>query len=462
MKTVKGLLLGSAAAFVAMSGAQAADLPMAAPVQYVKVCDTYGAGFFYIPGTQTCLQISGLAEGQFRYDEPTARGSDAINFRALASVSFDARSQTPWGTLRGFVSLGTYFQNNTTTINQFFYGTAPIYPGYGVNTAPNYVYLSNAYVQFAGFTVGYASSNFLYPFGLPEMHMDPLQALTGTLQVAYTADFGNGFTATIAAEDNHYRRAFFDGNLGLGGGKAINEGGSRLPDFVGTLRVVQGWGSAQLSGAIHQVRAGGLIGGFTPGISGAPPGVAISSWDTNYGFALLAGVSINLPMLGAGDKFSVVGSYANGAMAYLAFGPTNSGERMAPLGAGFSDAWLDATGRLHNETGWQVYGSLKHYWTPSLRSNFTVGYTSDHAPNIAGFVIAGQPGGRMSDQNYLSSDVNLIWSPVRDLDIGLEAYNQTGFLNSAQKTAFPTAGARRAAGYDGSTWTFISWIQRRF
>ena len=61
MKMVKSLLLGSAAGLVAMTGAQAADLPVKAkPVQYVKICSLYGAGFYYIPGTDTCLKIGGF------------------------------------------------------------------------------------------------------------------------------------------------------------------------------------------------------------------------------------------------------------------------------------------------------------------------------------------------------------------------------------------------------------------
>ena len=61
MKMVKSLLLGSAAGLVAMAGAQAADLPVKAkPVQYVKICSLYGAGFYYIPGTDTCIKIGGL------------------------------------------------------------------------------------------------------------------------------------------------------------------------------------------------------------------------------------------------------------------------------------------------------------------------------------------------------------------------------------------------------------------
>src|SRR5258708_14727636 len=60
MKTIKSLVLGSAAALLAMSGAQAADLPVKAKaIEYVRICSLYGAGFFYIPGTDTCIKLGG-------------------------------------------------------------------------------------------------------------------------------------------------------------------------------------------------------------------------------------------------------------------------------------------------------------------------------------------------------------------------------------------------------------------
>ena len=60
MNMIKSLILGSAAGLVAMSGAQAADLPVKAKaVEYVKVCSLYGAGFYYIPGTDTCIKLGG-------------------------------------------------------------------------------------------------------------------------------------------------------------------------------------------------------------------------------------------------------------------------------------------------------------------------------------------------------------------------------------------------------------------
>ena len=55
-------LVASAAVLAAVSSARAADAVVATepePMEYVRVCDTYGVGFYYIPGTETCLKVSG-------------------------------------------------------------------------------------------------------------------------------------------------------------------------------------------------------------------------------------------------------------------------------------------------------------------------------------------------------------------------------------------------------------------
>ena len=68
MKMVKSLLLVSAAGIVAVSGAQAADLPVKAkPVEYVKVCSLYGAGFYYVPGTDICLKIGAYVRAEYAF-----------------------------------------------------------------------------------------------------------------------------------------------------------------------------------------------------------------------------------------------------------------------------------------------------------------------------------------------------------------------------------------------------------
>src|SRR3981189_1035566 len=74
MKLVKSLLLGSAAGLVAVVGAQAADLPVKAkPVQYVKICTLYGDGFYYIPGSDTCIRFSGYVRSDYGYNVTGAR-----------------------------------------------------------------------------------------------------------------------------------------------------------------------------------------------------------------------------------------------------------------------------------------------------------------------------------------------------------------------------------------------------
>src|SRR2546421_7402154 len=74
MKMVKSLLLGSAAGLVAVSGTQAADLPVKAkPVEYVKICTLYGEGFYYIPGTDICLKIGGYCPAAHRLGAPARR-----------------------------------------------------------------------------------------------------------------------------------------------------------------------------------------------------------------------------------------------------------------------------------------------------------------------------------------------------------------------------------------------------
>lgn len=97
---IKSLLLGSAVAFSA-TGAYAADAIIIAepePVEYVRVCDAYGTGFFYVPGTETCLKVGGYVRYQIEYKDD----NDTVTKLARFAPSFDARSSTAWGTLRAY------------------------------------------------------------------------------------------------------------------------------------------------------------------------------------------------------------------------------------------------------------------------------------------------------------------------------------------------------------------------
>ena len=67
MTLMKSLLLGSAAGIVAVATAQAADLPTrkAAPVEYVRVCNVGGITGWTLPGSDTCMKLSGFVTAQF-------------------------------------------------------------------------------------------------------------------------------------------------------------------------------------------------------------------------------------------------------------------------------------------------------------------------------------------------------------------------------------------------------------
>jgi hypothetical protein len=81
MGLFKGLVLGSAAAVTMAAGsAFAADLPSrkAAPVAYVKICDVYGRGFYYIPGTNTCLKVGGRVRVEYGWRRAQHVSTDGL------------------------------------------------------------------------------------------------------------------------------------------------------------------------------------------------------------------------------------------------------------------------------------------------------------------------------------------------------------------------------------------------
>lgn len=92
---------------VAASGAQAADAIVAAepePMEYVRVCDAYGDGYFYIPGTETCLSIGGYIRFEGRFGRDRAGTSD-WSFWNRAQMTFSTKSDTEYGTLAGVMTL---------------------------------------------------------------------------------------------------------------------------------------------------------------------------------------------------------------------------------------------------------------------------------------------------------------------------------------------------------------------
>jgi len=113
--TLKTLLLGSATAFAVVGGAQAADLSIAEPVDYVRICDAFGTGYYYIPGTDTCLKIGGFVKFKVNFhvltdmDPGVAVHQSTWDFQTEAGANFTAKSMTEWGELGGNLAIiGNY------------------------------------------------------------------------------------------------------------------------------------------------------------------------------------------------------------------------------------------------------------------------------------------------------------------------------------------------------------------
>ena len=382
MKLVKSLLLGSAAGIAAVAGAQAADLPSrkAAPVEYVRVCSAFGAGFFYIPGTDTCLRVGGRVRAEYTFGERWSAGQDSFGTRARGRIYIDARNQTAYGTLRTFVRYDL-----TTNTGSYRYGgsNAGANRFNGVNGAnEDAAALDSAFIQLGPLTAGKIQS--FYSFYANDYGFQVLRTSDRQVNVlAYTATFGGGFSATISLEDPKTTGRGGTTNIFAANGLEVRNAyaGTTYPDVVASLRVDQGWGSAQLSGAFGDrstysspyLRANpdfvpGAVGTVVNGVNGN------GAKKDEMGWAIQAGVKINLPMLAAGDALFLQAGYADGALEYLGWG-SSAGHGRLPRYA-VANFGVNNLGQVKSNTGYNLVAALRHYWTPSVRSDFLASYSA--------------------------------------------------------------------------------------
>ena len=301
----KSFLAGCVGGLLALTGAQAADLPFKAqPVQYVKICNLYGVGFYYIPGTDMCIKVGGYMRFQsewhssdngriFGSTNSTAvqgvtnpgilgglnnRLSNDLFFSGRGAISFDARSQTEFGTVRSYIRF----------IAQAPFGT--------IDAGASTVFADRWFIQWAGWTVGNTQSNFdIFSYTELFSYFDAKTSGDthnyGIEMIAYTFTFGNGFSATVAVENpsRHHQAGVTDGASSgwqANGVATNNAAGNSVPDLVGNLRIDQNWGYLGISGAIHRV-AGTYYGGLPLETNGHP--------SDKYGWAAsVGGLSIYL------------------------------------------------------------------------------------------------------------------------------------------------------------------------
>lgn len=221
---IKTLLLSSTAALLAATATHAADAIVAAepePMEYVRVCDAFGEGFFYIPGTETCLKIGGYVRFDSNYGESpydgTSNGWDAFT---RGTLTFDARNDTEFGTLGSFIEL----RSDTNNITDFE------------------TYLNAAFITLSGLRAGYGDSRFdIWLNSAGNIINDDVIDYTGdrTNQISYTfGDEEKGFSALIGLEEGS---GSYD--TGFAPVPTVNYDGADIPHIIGGVKYAGDWGS---------------------------------------------------------------------------------------------------------------------------------------------------------------------------------------------------------------------------
>jgi hypothetical protein len=481
MKMVKSLILGSAAGFIAMSGAQAADLPVKAKaVEYVRICSLYGAGFYYIPGTDTCIKIGGYVRidttfnggvyGQPFYAGDPGQGNrfaDKFNSRSRMALTVDTRTATEYGVVRTFGQGDFQFQNFGTWNPGAAVGSATGGLGNGLlsTAGGGYVAVEMVFIQFAGFTFGKSASAFAAPWhGYPGNNnsflMGGHDTVTGVNNIQYTAQFGNGVSATIGLDDPTVFHKTSVQNLSLGvnaNGNGTNTyGGIVAPDIVGNIRVDQAWGLFQLSAGAHLVNASYNV----LGAGGVPTNLSEISGhpESKWGYSVQGALQIKNIPTGPGDdiKFSAV--YAKGSIkdvistsggspSFAMFGSTGFGYQSVGFGNTSDGVFLPGvTNGIILTSAWGLRGAFNHnwdpYWSSSLWGSYAAvrydGGANDNLGGIAsakgvycaGFAAthAGQAAVGNNAGNYsCNPDFNIAqigvvtrWTPVKNLTFSAE------------------------------------------
>jgi len=504
------LVAGCAAAIYAVATAEAADT--VSSVEYVKVCTLYGAGFWYIPGTDTCVKVGGYVRAQGGYNgdgnevaigapdrlTPSSGGqndrvdSNYFSFRSRGLLSADVRTQTEYGTLRSYMNVGAQW---TTSAN-----------GGGANLpVSDTLFVSRAFIQFAGFTAGRIRSFFdILPsevFAIADPRSSNQTDKIGIFSAGYTWQFGAGLSGTIAFEDSGWAsggRGRSTVNLGPGAspggtpltiGGEVNDNNSQLfLDPVFALRIDQAWGYGQLSGALHDA-SGCNYAGVGPG---APcptplvPGAPLVGSDVcghpadKWGFATAAGFTLNNAFGQQNDSLGAQAVFSKGATGYATkgTGPWTMYRSNSSVGLGWLVDGVFANGTpIELTQAWSLFGGYQHVWTPKWKTSLYGGVAGVSYDNAAKAIICpGGSGGSPApfgfsgvtgaftggvtncNPNFSWSEFGsrTMWNPVPELDIGVDVlwtHLNTAFPGAA---TLPASGGRPAGAYSISNQDVLS------
>jgi hypothetical protein len=261
-------------------------------------------------------------------------------------------------------------------------------------------------------------------------------------------------------------------------------GNWQAPDVVGTLRIDQAWGSAQVMAAGHEVNP--AYYGTTP-ITGHP--------GDQWGWVVGGGFKVNMPFIAPGDYFVTEVNYTQGATKYLWNGSNDVGANITTGGtlgwgvgsdcvAGGTLAAGTATGCFLT-TAWEVDAGFEHYWTPQWHQSFVGAYLAENYGSAANAILCSAIGagngagsgsaavataGCNNNWSFWGVGSRLQWDVTKSFYIGVEAIyqhlNSATTFNGLVPANLQPAGAGCPAGgcvqADQSNWTFTLRMHKDF
>jgi hypothetical protein len=410
----KTLLLGSAAAMLVAGSAQAADLTVAEPVDYVKVCDAFGTGFFYSPGTDTCIKIGGYVKFGTSFGNNSDLGvfnsaypdSNWGNFYTEVSIQATASSVTEYGNLTGFIDMRAKTGNSS--------GSGETLADY-INASTNSAYVDSAYLELGPLKAGYFTSLFDFGRGYNDTGMFGSDSTVDHIQLTYAV---NGFGLAISVEDARDRGQLANGAIDLGGGFYDYIEQDNTPDIVGAITYASGIFSAKVGAAwTHQA---------------VNYNASTDTFEGKDGWAVGAGVEFALDNVSAGDRFFVSASYGDNANSYTGIAGGTSV-------AGFVGPYLNNAVAVAPGTSWSALASYKHVWSPQLWSSLSGGYAN----------FSGDDFEEGTDVDAWRVGFTTAYTPVKGLDLVGDLFytnvkvKEDGFADS-----------------DGDAWTFNLFLKR--
>jgi hypothetical protein len=265
---IKSLLLGSAAALVAVSGAHAADAIVAAepePLEYVRICDAYGAGYFFIPGSETCLKIGGKVrtEGKW-YDAYSPDTRVGTLWHTRAELQFQTATDTEYGPLKTNTELRWDWQEGGSTSTNFLHGS----------------------ISLGGFTIGKEDSQYNVFTGYAGDVINDDVVYDGPYelnQITYNYDAGNGFTAVISLEDTNsgFTKDSAGDTIAVTGSNGEDSSDHYAPDVVAGVGYKAGAWSFKVVGGYDSIVKEGAVKARVDADFGAFSAFVMGGWNTD-------------------------------------------------------------------------------------------------------------------------------------------------------------------------------------